>query len=107
MADLSIDFLGKRMVNPFMIAATPSSDNYEMIKKGFDVGWAGAVIKTTSVEGQAVPLKYPMMYGLPMDGKRSMALANIDLISEHHIDEVEEMVKRLKKEYPDRLLMPS
>ncbi|MDD3625947.1 MAG: NAD-dependent dihydropyrimidine dehydrogenase subunit PreA, partial [bacterium] len=41
-----------------------------------------------------------------MDGKRSMALANIDLISEHHIDEVEEMVKRLKKEYPDRLLMP-
>ncbi len=107
MADLSIEFLGKRMVNPFLIAATPSSDNYDIIKKGFEVGWGGAVFKTTSVEGQEVPLKYPMMTGINYDGKQTMALANIDLISEHHIDEVEEVVKRLKKEFPDRMLIPS
>ena len=64
-----------------------------MLRRGYDAGWAGAVMKTTSVPGTPVPLKYPMITGLTQDGRRVAALGNIDLISEHHIDAVEERLR--------------
>ncbi len=39
-----------KFMNPYMLAASPSTDNRDMIARGFDAGWAGAVLKTTSVE---------------------------------------------------------
>ena len=54
--DLSVDFCGKRFINPFSIAASPPSDRRERIERAFEAGWAGAVFKTTSVEGEPVHL---------------------------------------------------
>ena len=59
--DLSYDFLGIHFENPFILAAAPSTDNLDMVRRAFGAGWAGAILKTTSVEGTRVDLRYPMM----------------------------------------------
>jgi dihydropyrimidine dehydrogenase (NAD+) subunit PreA len=106
-ADLAVEFCGVRFANPFVLAAAPPSDDLEMVRDAFRAGWAGAVLKTTSVEGTAVPLAYPMMSSLEVDGRRVVGLGNIDLISEHHIDVVERRVEALKREFPDRVVIGS
>jgi len=105
--DLSYDFLGLRLENPFILAAAPSTDNLEMVRRAFQMGWAGAILKTTSVEGTRVDLAYPMMSTFNHDGKRLFGMGNIDLISEHHIDKVEHSVKELKRDFPEKIVAVS
>jgi dihydropyrimidine dehydrogenase (NAD+) subunit PreA len=105
--DLSIDFCGVHFVNPFLLSAAPPTDDLDMVRAAFEAGWAGAVLKTTSVETERVDLVYPMMSAVHYDGHRIMGLGNIDLISEHHIDVVEKRAATLKREYPDRVVAVS
>ena len=102
--DLSIKFAGIRFENPFTLAASPCTDNAEMVARAFDAGWAAAVLKTTSVEEEVVELVYPMMAGLDFEDKKVIGLENIDLISERHIDQVEKDVRELKKAYPHKVV---
>jgi dihydropyrimidine dehydrogenase (NAD+) subunit PreA len=102
--NLSYEFLGMQLENPFILAASPSTDDAEMVRRAFDAGWAGAILKTTSVEGNPVDLAYPMMSGLAHEGKLLAGMGNIDLISVHHIDTVEQNVRMLKKEFPSKLV---
>ncbi len=105
--DLSIDFCGVRFPNPFVLSAAPPTDDLDMLRAAFDAGWGGAVLKTTSVETEAVSLVYPMMAAMHHEGQKMVGLGNIDLISEHHIDVVEKRARILKDEYPDRVVAAS
>ena len=105
--DLSYDFLGIRLENPFILAAGPSTDDLSMVRRAFSMGWAGAILKTTSIEGTRVDLAYPMMSSFDHDGKKLFGMGNIDLISEHHVDLVEYNVRVLKKEFPDKMVAAS
>jgi dihydropyrimidine dehydrogenase (NAD+) subunit PreA len=106
-ADISVKFCGVEFENPFILSAAPPSDDLEMIRNAFKAGWAGAVLKTTSIETEKVDLAYPMMTGLDFDGKKVVGFGNIDLISEHHINEIEERVRALKKEFPKKVVIAS
>lgn len=105
--DLSIEFCGKRFINPFTIAASPPSDSRERVERAFQAGWGGAVFKTTSVSAEAVRLAYPMMGGLSYQEKPHAAFYNIDLISERHIDEICADVRYLKERYPEHIVIGS
>ena len=105
--DLSIAFCGVRFANPFLLSAAPPTDDLDMVRSAFEAGWAGAVLKTTSVETEPVDLVYPMMSAIHANGARIVGLGNIDLISEHHIDVVEKRAQTLKREYPDRVVAAS
>ena len=105
--DLSVDFCGVHFPNPFLLSAAPPSDNLDMVRAAFEAGWGGAVLKTTSVETEPVSLVYPMMSAMHYEGRRIMGLGNIDLISEHHIDVIEQRVAALKREFPDRVVAAS
>ncbi len=105
--DLSIESCGIKFPNPFILAAAPPTDNPDMIRRGFEAGWGGAVIKTLSVKSQPVSLVYPMMHGVSHKGQRVMGLENIDLISEHKVDEWLPEITKIKKEFPDRILIAS
>jgi dihydropyrimidine dehydrogenase (NAD+) subunit PreA len=102
--DLSYAFLGIPLENPFILAASPSTDEVEMVRRAYAAGWAGAILKTTSIEGNAVDLAYPMMTSLTHEGKPLFGMGNIDLISVHHIDRVEQSVRVLKKEFPGKMV---
>lgn len=105
--DLSIDFCGVRFAHPFILAAAPPTDGLDMVRDAFKAGWAGAVLKTTSVEGTPVKLAYPMMSGMDLGRERLAGLGNIDLISRHHIDVVEGRIRTLKKEFSDKRVIAS
>jgi len=105
--DLSYDFLGIHFENPFILAAAPSTDDLDMVRRAFEIGWAGAILKTTSIEGTRVDLCYPMMSTFNHEGKKLFGMGNIDLISEHHIDKVEYNVRTLKKEFPEKMVAAS
>jgi dihydropyrimidine dehydrogenase (NAD+) subunit PreA len=105
--DLSYDFLGIHFENPFILAAAPSTDDLEMVRRAFKAGWAGAILKTTSVEGTKVDLCYPMVSTFDHEGRKLFGMGNIDLISEHHIDKVEYNVRTLKKEFPEKMVAAS
>lgn len=105
--DISVNFCGLRFETPFILAAAPPTDDTEMLERAFCAGWSGAVLKTTSVEGTPVPLKYPMMTSVDYEGQKLSALGNIDLISEHCIDIVEKRVKRLKSKFPEKVVIGS
>lgn len=105
--DLSYDFLGIHFENPFILAAAPSTDDLDMVRCAFRMGWAGAILKTTSIEGTRVDLCYPMMSTFDHEGKKLFGMGNIDLISEHHIDIIEYNVRTLKKEFPEKMVAAS
>jgi len=105
--DLSIEFCGIRFDSPFLLAASPCTDDAEMVARAFQAGWAGAVLKTTSVEDTPVDLVYPMIVGLDHEDKRIFGLGNIDLISHHHIDVIEERIRTLKARFPDKIVAAS
>ncbi|MCK5643359.1 MAG: NAD-dependent dihydropyrimidine dehydrogenase subunit PreA [Gammaproteobacteria bacterium] len=98
--DLSVEFCGVTFQNPFVLAAAPSTDSKEMIARGFEAGWAGAVLKTTSVESEEVSIAYPIMASLE-PGSRMVGLHNIDLISERHVESMAQDVLWLKERFPD------
>jgi len=104
---LATDFCGLTFENPFLLAASPCTDEISMIERAFDLGWAGAVLKTTSVEGTRVDLAYPMMTSFDQGSRRLVGMGNIDLISAHHIDEIERRVRRLKKRYRRKIVIAS
>ncbi|MCK4546851.1 MAG: NAD-dependent dihydropyrimidine dehydrogenase subunit PreA [Candidatus Eisenbacteria sp.] len=101
---LSVGFCGLEFDSPFILAASPCTDDPDMVGDAFEAGWAGVVLKTTSVETEEVSLAYPMMSSLDVGSERIVGLGNIDLISEHHIDEVEKWVKSLKCSFPGKIV---
>ncbi len=100
-------FCGLTFDSPFILAASPCTDELTMVERAFDFGWAGAVLKTTSVESTAVSLAYPMMSAVDFEGRRVAGLGNIDLISKYQVNEVASRVSHLKKRYPDRIVIAS
>ena len=76
--DLSVEFCGVRFPNPFVLAAAPPTDKGEMIARGFEAGWGGAVVKTLGLEHVEVNLVSPMMDGLKYEDKTLIGLENID-----------------------------
>ncbi len=105
--DLSVSFCGVSFANPFILAAAPPSDEQDMVADAFRAGWAGAVLKTATVESEPVDLVYPMMSGLDAGPERLIGMGNIDLVSEYHIDVVEKRIVELKKEFPDKRVICS
>ena len=105
-ANLGVNFCGLELPNPFLLAASPSTDKKEMIARGFDAGWSGAVLKTTSLASEEVSIAYPIMSSLN-PGPNMIGLHNIDLISERHIELIAEDVVWLKERYPNHIVSVS
>ncbi|HUV72895.1 MAG TPA: NAD-dependent dihydropyrimidine dehydrogenase subunit PreA, partial [Anaerolineae bacterium] len=102
--DLSVEYCGIRFENPFVLSSAPPSDSYEMVRRAFQAGWAGAIMKTTSVESYQVDIAYPIMTSMDYEEKKAIALGNIDNISEWHMDVMEVAVRRLKDEFPSKVV---
>ncbi len=103
---LSYDFLGFRLENPFILSAAPSTDELSIARRGLGAGWAGLILKTTSLPTVKVDLVYPMMSSYKSEDK-AIGMGNIDLISAYHIDEIARRVSILKRELPSKMIAAS
>lgn len=105
--NLNITFAGVPFENPFTVAASPSSDSREKVRRALDAGWGGIVFKTTALAQHSPRLAEPNMAGLAYGGRPQFALYNIDLISERTIEEIQEDIAYFKQRYPDRRFIGS
>lgn len=100
--DLSIDFLGVHCENPFFLSSSPVCHNYEMIAKAFDCGWGGVFYKTVGV---FVPDECSPRFDIHRkECTPWVGFKNMEQISEHTWQENAEIIKRLKKDYPTKVM---
>ncbi|MBW2525342.1 MAG: FAD-dependent oxidoreductase [Deltaproteobacteria bacterium] len=98
---LETDFFGRTIRSPFLLSAAPPTDGYEQMKRAFEAGWAGGIMKTAF---DGIPIHIPSEYMFSF-GKSTWG--NCDNVSGHSLDRVCGEVERLAREFPDRLVMGS
>ncbi len=98
---LETDFFGREILSPFLLSAAPPTDGYEQMKKAYQAGWPGGVMKTAF---DNVPVHIPgeYMFAFSRD-----TYANCDNVSGHSLERVCSEIARLVKEFPDRLTIAS
>jgi dihydroorotate dehydrogenase subfamily 1 len=106
--DLSIVVNGILFENPFMLASGPPGTNAKVIAKSFDLGWGGVVCKTISLDSSKVTNTAPR-YGKfkSRQSDEVVGFENIELISDRPFDVWVEELRKLKKEYPKKVLVAS
>jgi dihydropyrimidine dehydrogenase (NAD+) subunit PreA len=98
---LDAEFFGRPILSPFLLSAAPPTDGYEQMRRAYEAGWAGGVMKTAF---DGVPIHIPSSYMFAFD---PTTFANCDNVSGHALDRVCREVERLRREYPDRLTLAS
>jgi dihydropyrimidine dehydrogenase (NAD+) subunit PreA len=98
---ITTDFFGREILSPFLLSAAPPTDGYKQMKKAYEAGWAGGVMKTVF---DNVPIHIPSEY---MFAFSRSTYANCDNVSGHTLNRVCRELEKLLREYPDRLTMAS
>lgn len=103
--DLAVDFCGVHCENPFFLSSSIVGSNYEMVAKAFDMGWAGVAFKTI---GTFVPEEVsPRFTVLEKENNPFVGLKNIEQISDHTLEENIGYLKKLKEDYPTKIIIAS
>lgn len=103
--DLSIDFCNVHCENPFFLSSSVVGNNYEMVAKAFEMGWAGVAFKTI---GLFVPKEVsPRFAALTKENVPFVGFKNIEQISDHTLEENVGFIKQLKKNYPTKVIVAS
>lgn len=104
MADLSVEFAGLKLMNPFMLTSAPPTATGEMIQRAFEAGWAGAVTKSIALE-PALDAQ-PRLARLAM-GNKTVGLENIELTTQRNLEAWVKDIEEIKHHYPDHILFAS
>lgn len=103
--DLSTSLCGVTCENPFFLSSSVVGSNYEMVAKAFDMGWAGVAFKTV---GMFVPNEAsPRFSQIEKEGEKFVGFKNIEQISDHTLEENLEFFRKLKKDYPSKIIIAS
>lgn len=105
--DLSIDFLGVHFENPFCLSSSPVGNCYEMCKNAYDAGWGGIVYKTLSPDHFVIDEVSPRFAQLAKEDTPFIAFKNMEQLAEHPMAQDLAAMRRLKEEYPDKVLIAS
>lgn len=98
---LETTFFGRKISSPFILSAAPPTDGYDQMKKAYQAGWAGGIMKTAFDDLDIhIPSQY--MFLLNKD-----TYANCDNVSGHTLKRVCDEIKQLVHEFPDHLTMAS
>ncbi|CBZ04703.1 NAD-dependent dihydropyrimidine dehydrogenase subunit PreA [Clostridium botulinum] len=103
--DLSIEFCGVKCENPFFLSSSPVGNCYEMCAKALEIGWGGIVFKTIGffIANEVSP----RFDNLQKEGTSFLGFKNMEQIAEHSLEENLEAMKRLKQNYPNKVLVAS
>ena len=107
MKDLSITFMGVKFPNPFCLSSSPVGNCYDMCAKAYESGWGGVVFKTIGPKHYLIDEVSPRFDALAKEGSPFVGFKNMEQIAEHSLEENLADLRRLKKNYPDRVLIAS
>lgn len=103
--DLSIEFLGVKCENPFFLSSSPVCSNYEMIKKAFEAGWAGVYYKTVGI---FIPDECSPRFDITRkESAVWTGFKNMEMISDKPLETNLEYIRRLKKDFPTKVMAVS
>ena len=103
--DLSIDFLGVKCENPFFLSSSPVGSNYEMCAKALETGWAGIYYKTIGV---FIPDECsPRFDNVKKEGTPWIGFKNMEQISDKPLEVNLGYLKKLKEDYPTKVIEAS
>ncbi len=103
--DLSTAVCGVKCENPFLLSSSVVGSDYDMVAKAFDLGWAGVAFKTIALfQPEEVSPRFSDMRkeGLPYVGFK-----NIEQVSDHTLAENLGYLKKLKENYPSKVIIAS
>ena len=104
-ADLSIDFCGVHCENPFFLSSSVVGSNYEMVAKALSMGWGGVCFKTISLLD--IQEASPRFAALSKEGRSFLGFKNIEQLSDHTYEENLDFLRRLKRDFPEKVLIAS
>lgn len=103
--DLSIEFCKIKCENPFFLSSSVVGSNYEMCAKALKMGWAGVVFKTI---GFYVPEEVsPRFDVIGKENTPFMGFKNLEQISDHTLEENLACLKKLKRDFPSKIIVAS
>ena len=105
--DLSITFCGIPCENPFFLASSAVCTNYEMVARAFDAGWAGVFYKTICLqEIREVSPRFDAMHNNGIHGD-FYGFRNMEQLSENPVEMDFDILRRLKQDYPTKVVIAS
>lgn len=111
--DLSVTVNGLKLPNPFVIGSGPPGTNYAVMRRAFQEGWGAVIAKTVALDSSKVvnvTPRYARMHAAGTNGSirgEVVGWENIELISDRPFETMVAEMRRLKAEFPDRVLIAS
>jgi dihydropyrimidine dehydrogenase (NAD+) subunit PreA len=101
---LEITFCGIPCENPFFLASSAVCTNYDMVARAFEAGWAGVFYKT--ICKQDIHEVSPR-FDAVKDGTTFAGFRNMEQLSENPYDVDFDILRRLKQNYPSKIVIAS
>ena len=100
-----MEFCGVKCENPFFLSSSVVASGYEMCANALRAGWGGIVYKTIGfIRPDEVSPRFDAI------GKEStpfVGFKNLEQISDHPLKENLEILRRLKREFPSKVIVSS
>ncbi len=104
MVSLESEFLGIKLINPFLLSSAPLTYKKYTVNRAFEAGWSGVVWKTIGVAIKNVSPRYA---ALNVNGKGIVGFGNIELISDRDIKINLKEISEIKRNWTDRAVITS
>lgn len=105
--ELRVSIGGLLFENPFILASAPPTSDGNYIRRAFQMGWGGAVIKTIKPDEMHVSDVSPRFSVLKDKKGQNIGFENFELVSKQKCNYWVEQIREIKKEYPTKILIAS
>ena len=105
LASLRANLCGIPLENPFLLSSSVVASTYEMCARAFQMGWAGAAFKTVCL--MDIHEASPRFSAIKGDSGAIMGFKNIEQLSDHTLPENLHIFRKLKENFPKKLLLVS
>lgn len=102
---LEIEFCGVKCENPFFLSSSCVCSNYEMVSNALRMGWGGVVFKTIGMD--PCHEVSPRFSAVNPEGTPFVGFKNLEQISDHTAEENFAAIRRLKQDFPTKVIVAS
>lgn len=102
---LELNFCDIVCENPFFLASSAICTNYEMVARALEAGWAGVFYKT--ICKQDIREVSPRFDAVQKEGTPFVGFRNMEQLSENSYTMDFDILRRLKQNYPTKIIVAS
>jgi len=103
--DIKTHICGITLENPFLLSSSVVGSNYDKCKRALETGWAGVVFKTICPFD--IHEASPRYSALKNWDNSFTGFKNIEQLSIHSLEEDCEILKKLKEDFPNKVIIAS